>query len=123
MSRPAWSGFLRLSLVSVPVQGYATLNPGDGEIHLNQLHKKCHSRIRYKKVCPIHGEVPNDEIVMGYEFAKDQYVEVEDSERKQARTKSDKAIDIESFVPIEAVNPIYLEGRSYYLLPDGNAGQ
>ena len=44
---------------------------GEADIHLHQLHDQCHSRIRYKKTCPIHGEVPNDQIVTGYEYEKD----------------------------------------------------
>lgn len=123
MSRPAWKGFLRISLVSAPVQAYTTLMSGAGEIHLNQLHRPCHSRIRYKKVCPLHGEVSNDEIVMGYEFAKDNYVEVDESERKKLRTKSDKSIDIDAFVPADAIDPIYCKGQNYYLLPEGAAAE
>ena len=119
MARPVWKGFLRISLVTVPVQAYTALEPGDGEIHLHQLHRDCHNRVRYKKVCPVHGELSADEIVMGYEFAKDQYVEIDESERKGARTKSDKSIEIEMFVPLDAIDPLYFEGRNYYLLPDG----
>ena len=59
----------------------------------------------------------------GYEFSKDQYVEIEESERKQAPTKSERAINIEKFVPLEAIEPIYLEGRSYYLRPAGAAAE
>jgi DNA end-binding protein Ku len=123
MSRPAWKGFLRISLVSVPVEAYTTLVTGAGEVHLNQLHRKCHSRIRYKKVCPIHGEVSNDDILMGYEYSKDNYVEVDERERKRLRTKSDKSIDIDTFVPVGAIDPIYFKGQNYYLMPDGTAGE
>lgn len=123
MSRPAWKGFLRLSLVSVPVRAYTTMVTGQGEIHLNQLHAECHSRIRYKKVCPVHGEVSKDEIVMGYEYSKGNYVEISEDERNKARTKSDKSIDIEKFVPVEKVDPMYFEGLNYYLLPEGASGQ
>lgn len=67
MPRSTWKGFLRLSLVSVPVRAYTVSAAGGGVISLNQLHASCHSRIRYRKTCPIHGEVPNDEIVSGYD--------------------------------------------------------
>ena len=76
-ARPYWKGFLRFSLVSVPVYGVTANASGRGEIHLNLLHRECHSRIKYKKTCPIHGDVPNDEIVSGYEYSKDQYVIVD----------------------------------------------
>jgi DNA end-binding protein Ku len=55
-ARPSWKGFLRLSLVTVPVQAYTAMMPEQGEVHLHQLHKPCHSRIRYQKTCPIQGE-------------------------------------------------------------------
>jgi DNA end-binding protein Ku len=122
MSRPVWKGFLRISLVTVPVRAYTVLETGEGEIHLHQLHRDCHNRVRYKKVCPVHGELSPDQIVMGYEFAKDQYVEIEESERKNARTKSDKSIEIDKFVPLDSIDPLYFEGRNYYLLPEGPGG-
>src|SRR5262245_31728952 len=74
--RTSWDGYLKLSLISVPVKAYNVSVRARGQIGFHLLHAKCHSRIRYKKVCPIHGEVPNDEIVSGYEHAKDQYVVV-----------------------------------------------
>jgi DNA end-binding protein Ku len=122
MSRPAWKGFLRISLVTVPVRAYTALEPGEGEVHLHQLHRECHNRVRYKKVCPVHGELTPAEIVMGYEFAKDQYVEIDENERKKAHTKSDKTIDIDKFVPFESIDPLYFNGRNYYLLPEGPGG-
>ncbi len=120
--RSSWKGFLRLSLVSVPVRAYSAAASGDGKIHLNQLHDVCHSRIRYQKVCPIHGEVSKDEIVSGFEYGKGQYVIVEEDELDVLRTESEKAINLEMFVPPSAIDPLYYEGRSYYLLPDGPAG-
>jgi DNA end-binding protein Ku len=122
-ARPSWKGYLRLSLVSVPVQAYTSLVPEQGDMHFHQLHKGCNSRIRYQKVCPVHGEVSRDDIVTGYEYAKGQYVVVEESEREQARTKSDRTINIDKFIPPETIDPVYFEGRTYYLLPDGAAGQ
>src|SRR6266850_684890 len=54
-TRSSWKGYLQLSLVCVPVKAYSTSSSGGGEIHLHQLHADCHSRIQYKKVCPLHG--------------------------------------------------------------------
>src|ERR1044072_3604951 len=68
--RTSWKGFLRLSLISVPVKAFTANNTSE-EIHLNQLHKDCNSRVRYQKVCPEHGELNNEQIVKGYEYAKD----------------------------------------------------
>jgi DNA end-binding protein Ku len=123
VARPTWKGFLRLSLVSVPVQAYTSAAPEHGEMHFHQLHKGCNNRIRYQKVCPVHGEVSRDEIVSGYEYAKGQYVVIEDSEREQAHSKSDRAINIDKFIPPDAIDPMYFDGRTYYLVPDGAAGQ
>src|SRR5262249_29813767 len=66
-ARSSWKGFLRLSLVAVPVKAYPASVSGGGDIHLHQLHANCHQRIRYHKVCPTHGQVPSDAIVSGYE--------------------------------------------------------
>jgi DNA end-binding protein Ku len=122
-SRPIWSGMLRLSLVSVPVKAFTAMVTEKGEIHLNQLHDKCHSRIRYQKMCPVHGEVTADQIVMGYQYEKDKYVVIDQSERESARTKSDKSIEIDTFVPLDSVDPMLFQGRNYYLLPDGAGSQ
>lgn len=119
--RPSWSGFLRLSLVSVPVQAFTAEEPDDGGIRFNQLHADCHRRIQYKKFCPVHGEVSKDEIVTGYEYAQDQYVVVDKNELEQAT--DDDGINIQTFIPPAAVDPSFYEGRTYYLAPDGEAGR
>ncbi len=121
--RSTWKGFLKLSLVSVPVKAYTATVTGGGEIHLNQLHKECHSRINYKKTCPIHGEVSNEDIVSGYEYSKGQYVVVDPDEVDKLRTADDKAIKIDAFISPDDLDPVYQSGRTYYLVPDGPVGQ
>jgi DNA end-binding protein Ku len=121
-ARPSWQGYLRFNLLSVPVKGYNAAT-GKGTIGFHLLHKKCHSRIRYKKVCPIHGEVDNDEIVSGYEVAKGQYVIVGADERGELRSEDDKAINVAAFIAPPAIDPIYYNGRTYYLVPDGKVAQ
>jgi DNA end-binding protein Ku len=111
-----------LSLVSVPVKGYPATN-ASARISLNQLHATCHSRIKYQKVCPIHGEVPKEEIVSGYEYAKDQYVIVEPGELDQLRTESDRAVAIDSVVPAAKLSPLYFSDKTYYLAPDGKVAE
>jgi DNA end-binding protein Ku len=120
--RTSWKGFLRLSLVSVPVKAY-TANATGSEIRLNQLHAECNSRIQYKKTCPAHGEVGNDEIVKGYEYAKDQYVVIDPEEISKLRVMNDKTINLEGFVAEDALDPIHHTGKTYYLTPDGVAGE
>ena len=75
--RSQWNGFLKLSLVSVPVKAYGAMTSGGGGISLNQLHAECNSRIQYKKTCPVHGELKSEDIVSGYQFDKDQYVMID----------------------------------------------
>jgi DNA end-binding protein Ku len=78
--------------------------------------------VRYKKVCESHGELRSEDIVSGYEYAKDQYVVIDEQELSKVRAKSDKSIQIDGFVAPEKLDPLYLAGRTYYLLPDGVAG-
>jgi DNA end-binding protein Ku len=115
--RSMWKGSIRFSLVTVPVQAFTAAKPDEGEIHLNQLHDKCHSRIRYKKTCPVHGEVPNDEIITGYEYEKDHYVIVNRDEVEKAQA-DEHTITIDTFVASDDIDPIYYDGRVYYLVPE-----
>jgi DNA end-binding protein Ku len=121
-SRPSWEGFLTFNLISIPVKAYNAIGAG-GKIGFHLLHAKCNQRIRYKKVCPVHGEVHNDEIVSGYEFAKGEYVTVEKKERTDLRDTDDKAIAIDTFVATDAIDPVYFSGRTFYLVPNGPAAQ
>jgi DNA end-binding protein Ku len=120
--RSVWKGFLKLSLVSVPIKAYTASNTTQ-DVHLHQLHDDCHSRIHYQKVCPRHGEVPNDQIVSGYEYAKGQYVVVSAADIDRLRGDADKAIQIDVFIPPSAFDPLYATGKRYYLAPDGPVGQ
>jgi DNA end-binding protein Ku len=122
MARSSWKGHIRLSLVSIPVKAF-TASASGKEIRLNQLHDECKSRIRYLKSCPQHGEVSGDEIVKGYEFAKDQYVIVDEDELDELRTENDRAINIDAFVEPDQVELLYLSGKTYFLAPDGPIGQ
>jgi DNA end-binding protein Ku len=118
-SRPVWKGFIRFSLVAVPVKAYTAAVSGGGQISMNQLHKDCNNRIQYKKSCPVHGEVAAADIVSGYQFAKDQYVVIDTNELDKLRTESEKAISIAAFVEPDAIDPRFFSGKNYYLLPDG----
>lgn len=121
--RASWKGFLNLSLVSVPVKAYSAANSAS-HIQLNQLHSACNSRIRQKLVCPVCGDLERDEIVKGYEYAKDQYVVIDLDELEKLRAEDEgKAIKIDAFVDPAAINPIHFSESNYYLLPDGPAGQ
>jgi DNA end-binding protein Ku len=121
MAAPQWKGHLKLSLVSVPFKAYG-VNTDQGTIRFNQLHAECKSRIKYTKTCPIHGEVPNDEIVSGYEHDKGQYAVVDEDELDKLRTEDEKSLRIDSFVRSDAIDPVYYSGKNYFLLPDGKVG-
>jgi DNA end-binding protein Ku len=122
--RSSWKGYLKVSLVSVPLKGYTAAGGSDGRaIALHQLHDECKSRIQYKKFCPIHGEVTQAEIVSGYEYAKGQYVVIDPDELDKLRSESDKSITVDSFVPAGSIDPIYHAGSTYFLVPDGPIGQ
>src|SRR5438874_2779216 len=118
--RPSWSGLLRLSLVSVPVQAYpAVSSPSASPFHL--LHANCGRRLQYQKHYPEHGPVESEAIVRGYEDAPDHWLIVEPEELDRLRPARDKALILEQFVPIQDVAPTLFAGRSLYLVPDGPA--
>ena len=120
--RSSWKGFIRLSLVSIPVKAYTATASG-GEIRLNQLHRDCNSPIKYRKVCPTHGELESAEIVSGYQYAKGQYVVIDPEEVSKLRKQSDKAVNLDGFFPSGKLDLAYLTGKNYYLAPDGPVGQ
>jgi DNA end-binding protein Ku len=119
--RASWKGNLVFGLVTFPVQAVNALNRQEGDIHFHQLHAGCHRRIQYQKMCPVHGELTQDDIVSGYEFKKGKYVEITPEELESMRTDEQRALSIDAFVDPDAVDPLYFDGRMYYLLPDGNA--
>jgi DNA end-binding protein Ku len=122
-SNSVFQGYLRISLVSVPVRAYSAVAPGSGQIAFNQLHEECGRRIQYKKFCPTHGPVAPEEIVSGYEYEKNKYVVFDPGEIDALRTKKDRSIDIAQFVKADQIDPLYETGKDYYLVPDGVVGQ
>jgi DNA end-binding protein Ku len=116
--RHSWKGHLKLSLVAMPIKAYPATT-ASRDIHFNQLHAACHSRIQYKKVCPRHGEVHQEDIVSGYQFAKGRYVVVDAAELDSVRSSSDKIVRIDAFFAAGELDPLYADAKTYYLLPDG----
>jgi DNA end-binding protein Ku len=117
--RPSWKGSLRFGLVSIAVEALNARSSEGGDVHFHQLHAKCHRRIHYEKVCPVHGQVPNDEIVSGYEYAKGKYVEMDAEELDALRTEQEKSLVVDSFIEPFEIDLIYFDGRMYYLVPSG----
>ena len=114
---------VRFGLVVFPVEAFNAHTAEGGHLPLHQLHAKCHSRIRYQKTCPIHGPVSNDEIVSGYEYTQGHYVEIEPEELDELRTDEERSLTIDAFVPPAKLDPVYLDGRMYYLSPEGAAAR
>src|SRR6201985_1060412 len=117
--RASWRGQLRFGLVSFEVQAVNAEIKENAEVHFHLLHEPDHERIHYAKICPKHGEVPNDEIVEGYEVSKGKYVEFEKEELDAIRTDAEKALTVDAFVSSDEIDPIYFDGRMYYLIPSG----
>lgn len=121
-ARAISSGTIAFGLVSIPCKLFPSASPSDA-IRFNNLHRDCGHRVRNRHYCPKHDEiVPRDDLVKGYEFAKDQYVTFEPEELKAVAEQSSGGIDICEFVPLDQVDPIYYD-RAYYMAPDGGAGR
>jgi DNA end-binding protein Ku len=116
--RPTWKGYLKVSLVNIPVKVFPATESA-ASISFNQLHAECQTRIQQKKWCPhCDREVPNSEIAKGYEFEKGRWVVVDDEDIQKVRVESTRVIDLVQFTDDTAIDPIYVD-RAYYLAPDG----
>ena len=117
-ARPTWKGYLKISLVNIPVKVFPATDAG-ATLSFNQLHAECQTRIQQKRWCPhCQKEVPSSDLVKGYEFEKGRYVVIEDEDIEKVRVESTRVINLEKFTDDDAIDPIYLE-RPYYLAPDG----
>jgi DNA end-binding protein Ku len=117
-ARPTWKGFMKISLVSIPVRVFPATDSA-ATISFNQLHAECQTRIQQKRWCPTHQrEVPLSEIVKGYEFEKGRYVVMSEDDLEKVRPASTRVIDLVQFTDAVSIDPIYFE-RPYYLAPDG----
>ena len=117
-ARPTWKGYLKISLVNIPVKVFPATDAG-ATLSFNQLHAECQTRIQQKRWCPhCQKEVPSSDLVKGYEFEKGRYVVIEDEDIEKVRVESTRVINLERFTDDNSIDPIYLE-RPYYLAPDG----
>jgi DNA end-binding protein Ku len=118
--RTTWNGSLSFGLVSIPVGLAPATKPAarQSDISFRLLHRECLTPIKQKRWCPKHDrEVGPDELVKGWEVAKGQFVVVEEEELEALERRDDsRAIDIERFVPLDAVDPIWMD-RTYFLVP------
>lgn len=116
MPRSIWNGVVSFGMVSIPVKLYTATDNKD--ISFNQLHKKCGSRIKQQRFCPVDEEVVTlDEIDRGYEYARDQYVVLNEEDFEKIPLPSKHTIELAAFVNDEEIDPVFYE-KSYYLEPD-----
>ena len=117
-ARPTWKGFLKISLVNIPVRVFPATDSA-ATISFNQLHGECQTRIQQKRWCPkCEREVPLAEVVKGYEFEKGRYVVMSEEDIDKVRPESTRVIDLVQFADAAAIDPMYVD-RTYYLAPDG----
>jgi len=115
MPRSIWSGAISFGLVNVPVKLYSAVSRKSVRFH--QLHDADHVRIQQKRVCPADGEeVAYENIVKGYEISPDRYVVIEPEELEALDPKKTRAIEIQEFVDLDEIDPIYFD-HPYYLAP------
>ncbi|MBW3577307.1 MAG: Ku protein [Actinobacteria bacterium] len=115
MARATWSGYISFGLVTVPVKLYSAVRSHD--VHFRQLHETTHARVRRRRVDEQTGEeVPYDEIVKGYPVDSDEYVVVDPEELEQLDPEARRTVDIQDFVELAEIDPIYYNSP-YYLAP------
>src|SRR6187200_2760246 len=124
--RTSWNGSLSFGLVSIPVGLAPATKPAarQSDVSFRLLHREDLTPIKQKRWCPAHDqEVSADELVKGWEFAKGQFVVVEDAELEALERRDDsRTIDIERFVPLSEIDPVWMD-RTYFLVPGAAAAQ
>jgi DNA end-binding protein Ku len=114
--RIVWRGTISFGLVTIPVRLYAATENKNVPAH--QIHVSDGGRVQYKRVCSIDGaEVPYEEIGRGYESATGEIVMLSEDDLAVLASKSSRSIEVITFLPVQAVDPIYLD-RSYYVEPE-----
>jgi DNA end-binding protein Ku len=120
--RPIWRGHLRLALVSCPVALF-TVRETVGDLHFHLINPDTGNRVRMVTVdAETEKEVSRQDLVKGYEYEKDRYVVLDDADFESAKIDSSSTIEVERFVPADALDPIYFD-TSYFVAPDGDAGR
>lgn len=114
-SRPYWKGQIRLALVSIPVEIFSATKSG-ASIAFNQIHEPSGQRIKYEKVVPGIGPVDVADIVKGFEYAKGEYVLIDEKEIEAVKLESKKTLELTQFVDSHDIDPIYFE-KPYYVVP------
>jgi DNA end-binding protein Ku len=114
-ARAYWQGQIRLALVSIPVEIYSATKSG-ASVSFHQIHEPSGKRIHYEKVVDGIGPVDRDEIMKGYEYAKGEYVLLDEEEIAGVKLESKKTLELTQFVDIGEVDAIYYD-KPYYVVP------
>ncbi|HWL47662.1 MAG TPA: Ku protein, partial [Sphingomonadaceae bacterium] len=114
-ARPYWRGQIRLALVSIPVEIFSAVKSG-ATIAFHQIHEPSGKRIKYEKVVPGIGPVDTDEIIKGFEYAKGEYVLLDEKEIEGVRLESKKTLALTQFVDVHEIDAIYFD-KPYYVVP------
>lgn len=122
-TRASWSGYVKVSLLNVPVKAYSATTADAGKISLRQLHDGCWHRLKQQMTCPVHGPVAAEDIASGYEAAEGEYVVLSNEELASLDEKEDRTVEIQAFVPSTLIDPVYYTERTWYLAPSEPAGQ
>jgi DNA end-binding protein Ku len=121
MPRAIWSGAISFGLVNIPVKLYSAVSRKTVRFH--QIDAESGQRIRQQRVNPASGdEIPYEQIVKGYEISPDRYVTITPEELDALQPQKTRTIDIEEFVDLEQIDPIYYD-HPYYLVPDKGAAK
>ena len=121
MARAIWSGSISFGLLNVPVKLYSAVSKQT--VRFRELREGDGSRVKHKRVAESDGkEVPYEKIVKGYEYAPDQYVILTKDELSDLEPQRSRAIEIQDFVDLDDIDPIYFE-QPYYLGPDKGAAR
>jgi DNA end-binding protein Ku len=124
--RTIWNGSITFGLVNIPVGLALATKPAarQSDVSFRTLHRECGTPIKQKRWCPVHDrEVPNDELVKGWEVSKGEFVMIEDADLEAIQQYDDsRSIEIQSFVPLDQIDPVFFD-RTYYLAPSSTVAQ
>lgn len=117
-----WKGSISFGLVNIPIKLHSATE--DKDVKLRNLHKECHSPVKYEKVCPVcEVEIKNEDIVRAYEYTKGKFVVLEDEDLESLKKENeDKAVEIIDFVKMDQIDPIFYS-RSYFMSPGDGGGK
>ena len=116
MASSSWKGFISFGLISVPIRLFAAAR--ESHVRFHEIHRECGTRVHQQLYCPYDKRVVSrDEIAMGYEVDEDKYILVDRAELKKVEPPSSTAMEIQQFVKLDEVDPVYFE-TSYFAVPD-----